>query len=230
MFEYFARPPSRADVKHCLRKRLGYEHERSLDAQQRREPAPPEPRLWILSVGRPQEALRAYGAVPMPDWPEGFWQAALDEYMRFVLLHDLPEHPDTLALRLAGRGNTLQRAVIELFYLPEEHPLRVRAWPIVVAHKAFIMQNLERTADMDLYEQTLQVYREYEQRIRDDEAQRVRQEEASRMQHLLLRLLAHRFGALSGDVQERVQRADTATLEGWADRAFTAESLDDVFA
>ncbi len=230
MFEYFASPPSRADVKHCLRKRLGYEHERSLDAQRWREPTPPEPRLWILSVGRPQEALRAYGAVPMPDWPAGFWQAATDEYMRFVLLHDLPEHPDTLALRLAGRGSTLQRAVIELFHLPEEHPLRVRAWPIVVAHKAFIMQNLERTADMDLYQQALQVYREYEQSIRDDEAQRVRQEETSRMQHLLLRLLAHRFGALSEDVQARVQGADTATLGQWADRSFTAESLDDVFA
>jgi len=98
---------------------------------------------------------------------------------------------------------------------------------------------------MDLYEQALQVYREYEQSIRDDEAQRVRQEEAlrlrgeaqrirqeeaSRMQHLLLRLLAHRFGALSEEVQERVQRADTATLEQWADRSFTAGSLDDVFA
>jgi hypothetical protein len=114
-------------------------------------------------------------------------------------------------------------AVIELFHLPEEHPLRVRAWPIVVAHKAFIMQDLERTADMDLYEQTLQVYREYEQRIRDDEAQRV-------MQHLLLRMLAHRFGTLSEDVQERIHGADTATLERWADRSFTAESLDDVFA
>ena len=76
---------------------------------------------------------------------------------------------------------------------------------------------------MNLYEQALQAYQEYEQRIRDDEAQRV-------MQHLLLRLLTHRFGALSEDVQERIQRADSATLERWADRSFSADSLDDVFA
>ena len=76
---------------------------------------------------------------------------------------------------------------------------------------------------MNLYEQALQAYQEYEQRIRDDEAQRV-------MQHLLLRLLTHRFGALSEDVQERIQRADSATLERWADRSFSADSLDDAFA
>lgn len=244
MLEHFARPPSRMDVKHCLRKRLAFEHERALAARHRGEPAPPEPRLWILSAGRPQKALRAFGAAPMPGWPTGFWQAALDEYMCFVLLHELPEDLDTLALRLIGRGRTLQRAIIELFHLPPEHPLRIRALPIVVAHQPTIVQDLERTVDMNL-EQTMQAYHEYVQRIRDEEAQRVRQEEAlrlqsesqrirqeeaGRMQHLLIRLLTHRFGALPEDVQERIRRADTVTLERWANREITAESLDDVFA
>lgn len=79
-------------------------------------------------------------------------------------------------------------------------------------------------------EQTMQVYHEYVQRIRDEEAQRVRQEEAARMQHLLIRLLTHRFGALSEDVVVRVRQADTTTLAQWADRSFAAQSLDDVFA
>jgi hypothetical protein len=78
-------------------------------------------------------------------------------------------------------------------------------------------------------EQTMQVYHEYVQRIRDEEALRVRQEEAARM-HLLIRLLTHRFGALSEDVVARVRQADTATLAQWADRSFAAQSIDDVFA
>jgi hypothetical protein len=161
-----------------------------------------------------------------------------------VLLHELPEDLDTLSLRFIGRGRTLQRAVTELFQLPAEHPLRIRALPVVVAHQPSIVQDLERTADMNL-EQTLQAYREYEQRIRNEEAQRVRQEEAlrlehealrirqeeaARMQHLLIRLVTHRFGALPEGVLARIQQADTATLGQWADRELTAQSLDDVFA
>jgi hypothetical protein len=62
------------------------------------------------------------------------------------------------------------------------------------------------------------------------EAQRIRQEAAARMQHLLVRLLTHRFGALPSGLLARIQQADTATLAHWADCSFTAESLDDVFA
>jgi hypothetical protein len=185
-----------------------------------------EPRLWILSAGRPNAALQACGAAPMPDWPAGFWRAALDEHLYFVLLHELPEHPDTLLLRLAGRGSTFQRAFLELSRLPEEHALRARAWPVLVAHEASIMQDLERTAAMNLYEQALVVYNEYVQRIEE----RVRQEEALRLQHLLIRLLAHRFGALPDDVLARIRGADTATLGRWAEREISAQSLDDVFA
>jgi hypothetical protein len=253
MFEYFANPPSRADVRHCLRKRLVYEHERALDAQRDGLPTPPEPRLWILSAGRPNAALQACGAARMPDWPAGFWRAALDEHLYFVLLHELPEHPDTLLLRLAGRGTTFQRAFLELSRLPEEHALRARAWPVLVAHEPAIMQDLKGTAVMNLYEQALVVYNEYVQRIRSEEAQRVRQEEAVRLQHetqrvrqeealrirqeeawrlqhLLIRLLTHRFGALPDDVLARIRHADTATLGRWAERQLTAQSLDDVFA
>ena len=104
---------------------------------------------------------------------------------------------------------------------------------------------LQALVDEDFYAQALQAYHAYVQRIRDEEAQRVRQEEAlrlqresqricqeeaARMRHLLVRLLAHRFGLLSEDVMARIRRADTATLAQWADRSFAAQSIDDVFA
>jgi hypothetical protein len=114
----------------------------------------------------------------------------------------------------------------QLLLLPEDHPLRRSALPVLVAHRVDIMQDLEKVGDMS-YEQALEVYREYEQRIRRDEAQRVRQEEAQRN---LSRLLTRRFGALSENVADRIRTADHATLEHWMDRVLTAQSLDDIFA
>jgi hypothetical protein len=242
MFEYFASPPSRAAVNECLRKRMNFEHELALRAQHRRKP-PPGQWLWILSAGRPRAALREHGAVPMNGWPVGFCRGARDERLCFVLLRELPEEDeDTLFLRLVARGSVSARAMVELRRLPQDHPLRMGAMPVLVAHQAHIVQDLKKVADMTAYEQALEVYREYEQRIRHDEAQRVRQEEARRFEletqrlqqaearRNLTRLLTRRFGSLSEDIVARIQQADHATLEGWMDRVLTAQSIDDIFA
>jgi hypothetical protein len=143
--------------------------------------------------------------------------------------------------------------MVELRRLPEDQPLRIGAMPVLVAHQAHIMQDLGKVEDMDPYQQALKVYREYEQRIRHDEAQRVRQEEAQRfeletqrlrqeearrvrqeearrMQDLLVRLLTQRFGSLSEDIVARVHQAEHAQIEAWMGRVLTAQSIDDIFA
>ncbi|MEO5379050.1 MAG: DUF4351 domain-containing protein [Magnetococcus sp. DMHC-6] len=47
---------------------------------------------------------------------------------------------------------------------------------------------------------------------------------------MLLRLLTRRFGTLSASLQERVNAADTETLELWSDLVLDARSLADVFS
>lgn len=250
MFEYFASPPSRAAVNECVRKRMNFEHELALQAQRSGQPPPPRQQLWILSAGRPQEALQEHRAMPMSGWPAGFWRAAMDERLCFVLLREVPQDEGTLLLRLVARGSVGSRAMAELVQLRESHPLRERALPVLVAYRADIVQDLEKAGSMTTYEQVMALYNEYEQRIRQDEAQRVRQEEALRIrqeealrlqldaehvrqqqaQNTLARLLTHRFGALPDDALARIQHADHETLERWTDRVLTAQSLDDIFA
>jgi hypothetical protein len=47
--------------------------------------------------------------------------------------------------------------------------------------------------------------------------------------HILLKLLALKFGALDDDARERVARANLATLSRWTERVLTASTLDRVF-
>jgi hypothetical protein len=44
----------------------------------------------------------------------------------------------------------------------------------------------------------------------------------------LLRLLRARFGELPPDAAARVEAADVATLEGWAERLLSAKTLAEV--
>ena len=47
---------------------------------------------------------------------------------------------------------------------------------------------------------------------------------------IVLRLLTKRFGPLPPAALERIEQADTSTLEDWADRLLTADSLDEVLS
>lgn len=47
---------------------------------------------------------------------------------------------------------------------------------------------------------------------------------------LLIRLLNHKFGALTPKFKLRIKAADIKTLQRWADRLLEATSIDEVFA
>jgi hypothetical protein len=223
MFEYYARQPSLADTRECLRKRLNYQHERTSKAVRGEHAAPPEPWLWILSTGRPRAAFEAHSVVLMTGWPAGFFRAAADERMCFVVLSELPEHEDTLLLRLQGRGAGLPRALAELGALPATHVLRRRVWPVMVAYGSHIVEDLKRSEDMTAYQQAMAVYEEFMARIQEQRALEV-------LRSLLGRLLMRRFGAVSEDAQARIDLARQETLERWIERVLSARSCDDVFA
>nr|VFK66324.1 MAG: protein of unknown function (DUF4351) [Candidatus Kentron sp. UNK]VFK71958.1 MAG: protein of unknown function (DUF4351) [Candidatus Kentron sp. UNK] len=47
---------------------------------------------------------------------------------------------------------------------------------------------------------------------------------------LLLRMLPQRFGPLPDEISEQIHRADSSTIENWADRVLNAKSLEEVFS
>jgi len=223
MMEYFAQGLSPEDVKACVRKRLAYDHERALTAGRRREPVPAEPWLWILCTNQPREALQAYAAEPMDGWPPGFWQSSREPRMRFVLLSALPEIPETLLLRLFGRGTTMARAVTQLDELPAELCERLKS--ALVAFKDLIMQDSKD--DMHLHDQIRERYEAWE-RSAIEKGRKEGREEALR--NALLGLLTQRFGNLPASALARIHEADADTLKQWAFRVIPAASLDDVLA
>lgn len=220
MLEYFAGEPTDADIKACIRKRLNFDHERGLAAKRRGAATPLEPRLWILSTSKPRSAVAAQTAC-MANWPAGFWQARADERVHFVVLSELPETMETLPLRLLGRGQTLQRGLADLSKLSRDHVLNRRARPVLIAFRPIIMQDLEKTGDMNALQQAQALYQEWEQNIREDGAR-------AEARELLFQLVSQRFGEVPAQVEARIQSADHATLRRWATQVLTAQSLDDV--
>jgi hypothetical protein len=112
-------------VRDCVVKSL------ELDAESRRRarrrgatPAVAErPHLWAITPNF-SPALRAeFGAHARAGLPAGFFSLARGLYTTVVSVALLPEVPETLWLRLLGRGAVQARAFLELGKLPKGHPL-----------------------------------------------------------------------------------------------------------
>jgi hypothetical protein len=186
-----------------------------------------------MSAGRPDAALHAYEARPMPDWPLGFLQARPAARMHLVLVHELPAVPETLLLRLFGRGPTLAQALRELEALAPDALERRVALPLVLAFRRGISQNDLEDQDMQAYQRLMAVYDEMINEAQEKGLKKGRREglteglmEGERT--VLVRQLTRRFGPLPRNAAARIRRADQATLERWTDRVLTAKTLDDV--
>ncbi|HEU4535084.1 MAG TPA: hypothetical protein VFS00_13245, partial [Polyangiaceae bacterium] len=83
----------------------------------------PLPQLWALTPTSPAELLAGFRALPSEGLPPGCFGLAPELGLTLVVLAALPEGPETLWLRLLGRGEVQRRALDELAGLPDEHPL-----------------------------------------------------------------------------------------------------------
>jgi hypothetical protein len=242
LFECFSEPPSVEDMHACVRKQLVVHQERQLAARREgQNRRPPVPRLWVLSAGRPEAVLHAYEARPMPDWPPGFWHMRPAEPVHLVVVRELPQEPETLLLRLFGRGPTLAQALRELETLAPDTPEQRVVLPVVVAFRRAISHNDLEEHDMNAFQQLMAVYADIiheaqekgvEQGIRKGrkEGRKEGQKEGLMKgeRAVLVRLLTRRFGPLPREGLARIRRADLATLERWTDRVLTARTLAEV--
>jgi hypothetical protein len=105
------------------------------------------PWLWILSPTVSRAILNGFKAeADENNWLPGVY--FLPEYLKtgIVVIHQLPRTPETLWLRLLGKGNVQKQAINEIGELPPNHPLRSNALLLLANLQATIQasQNIDQ--------------------------------------------------------------------------------------
>jgi hypothetical protein len=264
LFEPFHGTPSLRQVRPCLRKQLTWHHELERRARSQRgagstapaaevEASSPLtvtfPALVVISPGRPELVLAAYGC--QPERP-GVYHAVPGLVMRIVVLAELPRTQETLLLRLLGSGRLLREALADLDALPEGAWEKSVATPLLVQFRLGLGDGATDEED-DVSAEIRAWFEDYQQKLRDeglragrdeglragrDEGLRAGRDEGLRAGRdeglragarlLLLRLLRARFGELPATAVVRIDAADLTTLERWGERVLGAQSLDEV--
>jgi hypothetical protein len=127
LFEPYRNPPTEIEMRSCLLKLYSL-HGNLIRKAKRDKHSLIEselPCLWILSPSCSQRILNGFGATidQLGNWGNGVYFLPEFQKTAIVAINQLPATPDTLWLRILGKGRTQQRAVEELVNLPTGTPL-----------------------------------------------------------------------------------------------------------
>ncbi|TAE58838.1 MAG: DUF4351 domain-containing protein [Nostocales cyanobacterium] len=240
IFEPFRNPATKEEIIDCLLKSL--EVRSALKRETNRQKTSIQnlefPQLWILTPTASTTILSGFGAVQKPDWVEGVH--FLPEYLQSVIvaLHQLPSNPETLWLRILGRGNVQKQAIDELAALPPDHPLRKVTLELLynLQQNLNINQSIE-SDDRELVMRLAPLYQEDREQARQEGKREGRQEgrqegkQEGRQEgetQIILRLLNRRFGNIEQSLIEKIQQLSTNDLESLTDALLDFSEVDDL--
>ena len=109
------------------------------------------PKLWILTPTASDAILSGFGAKVDANWLPGMY--FFPDYLRtaIVVIHQLPRTPETLWLRMLGKGKVQSQAIDELESLPTEHQFRSNALLLL----SNLRSNLEVSAEIEAEDREL---------------------------------------------------------------------------
>ena len=130
-FEPFRNPVGADEIRSCEAKLFDLHSElnrQSKRQQLRKQAESPLPMLWILTPTLAAATLDSFGAITdVEGWGHGVYFFPPGQKTGIVVIHQLPEAPDTLWLRILGKQKVQQRAIDEINQLDQNSPYRQNA-------------------------------------------------------------------------------------------------------
>lgn len=188
LLEVFRNPISDDDLFGCIEKlcRVRSDWKRTAKREKLKPHPDDRPHLWLIVPTASEKRLLGCNAMPKKSWGAGFFFLGDTLQIGFVVVHQLPVVPETLLLRLLGKGSVQRQAIVELLESPEQ-PL-----------KAIILENLSKLEIMLKSRQTRSpeeqelslnlepVYQEWRNRVEKEGQEEGRKEEGRSMMEGML--------------------------------------------
>ena len=216
LIEPYRNAPGFSEIRSCLLKLFLVHSDQQRQA--RREDASLSedrlPHLWILSPTASEMSLNSFGAIQSLDWLSGIYSFPTALRTSIVVIHQLPKTPDTLWLRILGRGKTQQQAVEEILALPEDDPRRFQTLNLLTAWRITMrVEDLDED-DRISFMAINQAYLQWERETVERGRQEGRQEGTQAGQRLVVEnLLKARFGEVDAQLAALISTVLTFPAE-----------------
>ncbi|MCF4970276.1 DUF4351 domain-containing protein [Nostoc sp. CMAA1605] len=209
IFEPFRNPASVDEIGDCISKLLEIKSAIQREGKRNKTKIPETeiPQLWILTPTASENIIFGYGGQLKSDWVKGIYFLPQHFRTAIVVIHQLPSIPETLWLRILGRGKVQQQAIDELAALPNTHPFKRVTLELLYSlqQNLRINQNIE-IEDRELVMRLAPLYQEDRERARQEGLQQGEQQ-------LIVRQLNRRVGNIDSSLIEKIQQLSIEQLE-----------------
>jgi hypothetical protein len=209
LLEAYRKQPTGKEIRSCLYKLYHLEAEIQREVKRDEDKISDQelPRLWIITASCSNRVLRDLNVTKDKDWPRGIYFLGKILLTRIVVVDKLVNTPDTLWLRVLGKGLIQKQAVDEVIALPEQDSRRSKILKLLYSWKISIEVSTEiDSEDREVIMNLSQAYLEWEDMTerRGMERGMERGIEQERRQ-LLENLLSARFGEVDSQLRGIIQ-------------------------
>jgi hypothetical protein len=216
LLEPFRKQPTEIEIHSCVFKLYHLEAQIIRDAKQDEDKISSEilPRLWIITTSCTDKLLNDLGATTQEGWPDGVYFLAKILKTQIIAVDRLPKTPETLCLRILGKGLTQKQAVDEVIALPKDSEKRQKILQLLSTWKI----SIELSSEIDVEERELimnlsQAYLEWEQKTVARGREEGRENER---RELLENLLTARFGEVDSELRTIIQSILSLSVSEYA--------------
>ncbi len=184
IFEPFRNPVSRSEIRSCIGKLFDIhaDLERQAKRNETRINETELAQLWIFTPTASVDILESFnGTLDETNWGKGIYFLSTGLKTVVVVIHQLPSTPETLFLRVLGRGKVQRQAVEELEALANNSPFLGDIIELVHNLIAVLSARQRQEHDIDQDDQELimklsQMYQQQLEEIKKQERQEGLQE------------------------------------------------------
>ncbi len=215
VIEPFRSPVQTGEIRSCLGKLFDVhaEYERAATRDNTRIAEADLPQLWILSPTVSDVMLAGFGATSEPEnWVSGVYFMAASLKAAIIAIHQLPRTPETLWLRVLGKGNVQKQAVAELRELPSDNVFRLNALELLYNLRTIL--EVRQDIDREDRELIMELSPLYLQRLEDATQRGMQQGMQQGIQQGLQQ-------GIQQGIQEGIQRAQRQEVENLLQAKFS---------
>ncbi|MEH2118882.1 DUF4351 domain-containing protein [Nostoc sp.] len=224
IIEPYRNPASTDEICDCILKLLEVKAllRREAKANKTRLQDSDIPKLWVLTPTISETRLFSFGTLQKEGWLSEVH--FLPDALRTVIvaIHQLPQTPETLWLRLLGRGSVQSQAIIELQGLPLDYPYQKETLELVYNLRENLRVNQELEAD------DKELIMRLEPLYQRDREQAIQEGNKQGEQRLVLRLLNRRIGEIDTSLLEQVKVLSLEQLENLGEALLDFSSVADL--